>query len=573
MTVSPAPDDIVATRAEAERNERVPLLVLEPLAAFLDEHGLGSGAARGRAGRRGPLERDVPRPPRRHRGRRPPPAAPAAAAERPRRRCARRGCSRAIQGTAARVPEVLARLRRRGVIGAPFYVMERVHGEVITSEVPAALDTPERAPAHRRAARRRAGRDPRRRLAALPRGLRQADRLPRAPGPPLRRPVGAQPTREVEAVERVGAWLRRAPARVRPGDDRPRRLPPRQRDVRRRRRRRACCAVFDWEMATIGDPLADVGYLCATWSEADDPPVGTFELGRVTRADGLPDARRAHRPLRGALGRARSATWPGTRRSRSGSPSCSWRATTAARVEGRTDDPYLKSLRRGRDRARRPAPRRSRSARTDAATALRAAAAGACRADMSFLRTSSSFARFFGSDAKRLALSVSSLPCLLLAKLLMRFMRNGTPLNLPCQPADDPRSIRAAQLGPAAGRDGARRAAPRELDAARPGARSSSSWRSSPSRALRRNSQPNRQIVRIEPSTIMIEPAAIWSPAARSRARARPRRRRRRRGLRPDEDVREDRRRQPHGDDVDELRERCRTTPAWAAGRAAPSTC
>jgi len=43
MTVSPAPDDIVTTRAEAEQNERVPLLVLEPLAAFLDEHGIGSG--------------------------------------------------------------------------------------------------------------------------------------------------------------------------------------------------------------------------------------------------------------------------------------------------------------------------------------------------------------------------------------------------------------------------------------------------------------------------------------------------------------------------------------------------
>ena len=43
MTVAPAPDDIVATHAEAERNERVPLLVLEPLAAFLDEHGLGAG--------------------------------------------------------------------------------------------------------------------------------------------------------------------------------------------------------------------------------------------------------------------------------------------------------------------------------------------------------------------------------------------------------------------------------------------------------------------------------------------------------------------------------------------------
>lgn len=29
--------------------------------------------------------------------------------------------------------------------------------------------------------------------------------------------------------------------------------------------------VFDWEMATIGDPLADLGWLCLFWPEADDP--------------------------------------------------------------------------------------------------------------------------------------------------------------------------------------------------------------------------------------------------------------------------------------------------------------
>ena len=38
-----APDDIVRTHAEAEGNERVPLVVVEPLEAFLDDAGLGSG--------------------------------------------------------------------------------------------------------------------------------------------------------------------------------------------------------------------------------------------------------------------------------------------------------------------------------------------------------------------------------------------------------------------------------------------------------------------------------------------------------------------------------------------------
>ena len=35
-------------------------------------------------------------------------------------------------------------------------------------------------------------------------------------------------------------------------------------------------AILDWELATVGDPLADVGYLTATWTEPDAPsPLGT----------------------------------------------------------------------------------------------------------------------------------------------------------------------------------------------------------------------------------------------------------------------------------------------------------
>src|ERR1700745_779127 len=48
-------------------------------------------------------------------------------------------------------------------------------------------------------------------------------------------------------------------------------------------------AVFDWEMATIGDPLADVGYLCMMWTERGDPEKGLREgLGAGTRGEGLP---------------------------------------------------------------------------------------------------------------------------------------------------------------------------------------------------------------------------------------------------------------------------------------------
>src|SRR3954447_6392975 len=114
MPVAPAPDDIVASHAEAERNERPPLLVVEPLRAFLDEHGLGAGdpdiepVGEGHSNvtylvRRGDREVVVRRPPRPPPPRPPPPPPP-------RGRAVRRGprLLRALADTAARVPPVLA---------------------------------------------------------------------------------------------------------------------------------------------------------------------------------------------------------------------------------------------------------------------------------------------------------------------------------------------------------------------------------------------------------------------------------------------------------------------------------
>jgi aminoglycoside phosphotransferase (APT) family kinase protein len=47
-------------------------------------------------------------------------------------------------------------------------------------------------------------------------------------------------------------------------------------------------AIFDWELATIGDPLADVGYLVATWSQHDDPEDALRGLSAATRRPGFP---------------------------------------------------------------------------------------------------------------------------------------------------------------------------------------------------------------------------------------------------------------------------------------------
>ncbi|MGZ8634500.1 MAG: phosphotransferase family protein, partial [Solirubrobacteraceae bacterium] len=43
MSTQAAQDDVVRTHAEGEANEREPLLVLDPLVAFLDAHHLGAG--------------------------------------------------------------------------------------------------------------------------------------------------------------------------------------------------------------------------------------------------------------------------------------------------------------------------------------------------------------------------------------------------------------------------------------------------------------------------------------------------------------------------------------------------
>ncbi len=106
-------------------------------------------------------------------------------------------------------------------------------------------------------------------------------------------------------------------------------------------------AVLDWEMATIGDPLADLGYLCMMWPEASDPPGGMREhLGKVTRGKGFP-------------GRAGLIALYEERSGRSMS-NIRWYTTLALwksvvfmegnykrAISGTVDDPYLKTFGEG----------------------------------------------------------------------------------------------------------------------------------------------------------------------------------------------------------------------------------
>jgi aminoglycoside phosphotransferase (APT) family kinase protein len=45
-------------------------------------------------------------------------------------------------------------------------------------------------------------------------------------------------------------------------------------------------AIIDWELATIGDPLLDLGWLVATWPDASGQGAGTIH---VSPSDGLAD--------------------------------------------------------------------------------------------------------------------------------------------------------------------------------------------------------------------------------------------------------------------------------------------
>src|SRR5947209_5081419 len=142
MSIAPAPDDVVHTHAEAAGNQREPLLVLGPLSEFLSANGLdapdglsATPIGEGHSNVTFMLSTGViiRRPPR---GPLPPSAHDVLREAR---------LLRALQDTPVRVPRVLAVCEDPGVIGAPFYVMERVHGHVITHALPDELEAePER---------------------------------------------------------------------------------------------------------------------------------------------------------------------------------------------------------------------------------------------------------------------------------------------------------------------------------------------------------------------------------------------------------------------------------------------
>ena len=133
--------DVVDTPEQAARQDLAPLIVRDPLTAYLDARGLGSGEieveriGEGHSNvtflvRRGTQRFILRRPPR-------PPLPPSAHdVLREARLLA------AVEDTPVRVPRVLAVCDDEAVLGVPFYVMEEMKGSVITTAIPPALDNP-----------------------------------------------------------------------------------------------------------------------------------------------------------------------------------------------------------------------------------------------------------------------------------------------------------------------------------------------------------------------------------------------------------------------------------------------
>jgi aminoglycoside phosphotransferase (APT) family kinase protein len=186
------------------------------------------------------------------------------------------------------VPRQLALCEDPEVTGAPFYVMEHVEGIVVARrEVAAALPEEVRAAAGPSLA------DALARLHAVDVDAAGLGGLARHDGYAARqlkrwgRQWEASRTRDVPAVERVAARLaERAPEQrevsVVHGDFR---LDNAILDERGRVR-----AVLDWELCTLGDPLADLGTLLMYWTQEGDAvaPLGdpaTTLPGFATRAE------------------------------------------------------------------------------------------------------------------------------------------------------------------------------------------------------------------------------------------------------------------------------------------------
>jgi aminoglycoside phosphotransferase (APT) family kinase protein len=191
----------------------------------------------------------------------------------------------ALQNTEVPVPPVVALCEEESVNGAPFYVMEFVEGPILRSRSDAEAGFDE-------AQRRLIGERVVDTLVAIHAidpdrvGLGELGRKQDYVARQLRRWHGQwekQKTRELQVIddvhERLAARIpEQGPATIVHGDYRL--------DNMILSSDGQVAAVVDWELCTLGDPLADVGMLIVYWSDPGDELMPLFEA--PTTAAGFP---------------------------------------------------------------------------------------------------------------------------------------------------------------------------------------------------------------------------------------------------------------------------------------------
>ncbi|MGK3707753.1 phosphotransferase family protein [Arthrobacter sp. IK3] len=276
--------EVVSTGSEAAALERPPLLVLDAVTGFLDAHGLGSGDLAWerigdgqsnityriiRGGESFVLRRG-PRPP----------------LPRSTHDMVREARVQQLLGAEGiPVPQILAVCSDETLLGVPFYVMSYLDGHVITGSAPEHLDTPEQRGDISRAV-----------VETLAR-LHSVD----VTGPELSRLGRAEGYLERQVRRFAGLWeantLRDVPLVAHLAQELGASVPASQRasvvhgDYRLgnlmfgRQQPATVTGILDWEMATLGDPLADLGYLAATYSEPGAEST-VMDLTSVTKQPG-----------------------------------------------------------------------------------------------------------------------------------------------------------------------------------------------------------------------------------------------------------------------------------------------
>ncbi|MGE4425742.1 MAG: phosphotransferase family protein [Solirubrobacteraceae bacterium] len=284
----PAGPAIVETLEEAAGLPQPPLLVRRSLEEYLDRHGLGSGALTAqliggghsnvtfRVQREG-LRAILRRPPR-------PPFHPSAHDVMREARV-----QKALEPTVARVPRVLHACDDTTLLGVPFYLMEEVHGTVITSSLPESLDD-----AEGRIALTGEFVDALVELHAVDTcapALRAIDRGPGFIDRQIHRWYAVwqeSRTRDIAEIDEVAVWLRRN----RPPEPRERTVV--HGDYRLGNVMFAAGAparlqsILDWEIGTVGDPLVDLGWILTTWPEPGDDSGTLLSMAGAVAGGGFP---------------------------------------------------------------------------------------------------------------------------------------------------------------------------------------------------------------------------------------------------------------------------------------------